>query len=138
MLVTKHFTVAIDFHSRGGGDTIEVSGYHQLFDNRHFSKYLLLCKTHTGLEQLEGKWWQIFLHFCVNFPFKCTVVWQYSWKFLFIKLYLIQSFEDSNWFSFGSFTYFFQIIPKIPNGILFAFRQDCWLALNPSHWEFYD
>ncbi len=39
-----------------GTNTMEVNGYHQLFDNQHSSKYVLQKKeTLTGLEQVEGE-----------------------------------------------------------------------------------
>ncbi len=55
MLVTKQLTVAIDFHSMGK-NTMEVSGYRQLFGYQHSSKCVQQKKEiHIGLEQVEGE-----------------------------------------------------------------------------------
>ncbi len=54
-------------------------GYHQHSLNTEYQRYFLLCsaekESHTGLEQLEGKWWQN-LHFWVNCSFKIIVTKQ--------------------------------------------------------------
>jgi len=51
MLVNRHVTESIDFHSIFF-PTKEVIGNHQPFDYQYSLKYLLLCL--TSLEQLEG------------------------------------------------------------------------------------
>ncbi len=52
-----------------------VNGFQLLFGYQHTSKYLLLCsaeeeKTHTGLEQIEGKYNRILFWGGGNYPFK--------------------------------------------------------------------
>ncbi len=59
-----------------GETTMIVNGFQILFGYQHTSKYLLLCsaeeeKTHTGLEQMEGKYNNFILGGGGgNYPFK--------------------------------------------------------------------
>ncbi len=65
--------VLTDFHSMEQ-NTIEVNGDQtslvtSILQNNLFCAQQKEKKTHTGLEQLEGKWWQN-VHFWVNYLFK--------------------------------------------------------------------
>ncbi len=75
--VTRLFWGTIDFYSRKI-NTIKVNGAPEPLCFPLSSEYLAFSLSekkdiHTGLEPLEGKWWQNF-HFCVNYPFKKQII----------------------------------------------------------------
>ncbi len=86
MLIIKQLTVATDFHSIFFHNT-EVNGYRQLFGNKNYSKFLLLCSTEETNSYIWKTWgWvyddRIFI-FGQNIP-----VWVYIFLSQFWKIYL--------------------------------------------------